>query len=339
MNFSRVTIIIGARRSGTTWIGKIFDSHPDVLYRHEPDLALSESRLPYVIDGSHIEDYLGIAAAYGERLARESTLKSGGQLPVFPKSYHSPRGRFVYSGMIHAMKLVEKAARHELRTFPIPDLVAIDTHDQLRVVIKSVTARGRARVFLRAMPGASFILLLRHPCGQVASTLRGYQSGKFDHQPFAPDLLLTPNARRYGLTQSLLDRMPLEAQLAWDWVLLNELAIEALAGQENARILVYEELCAEPAGTVRDLFRFMLLEWNSQTEAFIQQSTRPVSVRLSRRARYYGVFQNPQTSANKWRNELDQEQQRLILDVVRRTSLAKYWPDTAEAAERAVLIA
>lgn len=114
MNFSRVTMIIGARRSGTTWIGKIFDSHPDVLYRHEPDLALSESRLPYVVDVSQVEACAGIAAAYGERLTRESTLKAVGQLPVFPKSYHSPGRRCVYSGMIHAMKLVEAAA--SLRT-------------------------------------------------------------------------------------------------------------------------------------------------------------------------------------------------------------------------------
>ena len=30
-------LILGSQRSGTTWLAKIVDSHPDVLYRHEPD--------------------------------------------------------------------------------------------------------------------------------------------------------------------------------------------------------------------------------------------------------------------------------------------------------------
>ena len=30
-------LLFGMPRSGTTWLGKIFDSHPQVLYRHEPD--------------------------------------------------------------------------------------------------------------------------------------------------------------------------------------------------------------------------------------------------------------------------------------------------------------
>ena len=36
----RVVFVLGGARSGTTWLAKILDSHPDVLYRHEPDIAL-----------------------------------------------------------------------------------------------------------------------------------------------------------------------------------------------------------------------------------------------------------------------------------------------------------
>ena len=30
-------LLVGLPRSGTTWVGKIFDSHPSTLYLHEPD--------------------------------------------------------------------------------------------------------------------------------------------------------------------------------------------------------------------------------------------------------------------------------------------------------------
>ena len=31
--------LCGMARSGTSWLGKILDSHPDTLYRHEPDIV------------------------------------------------------------------------------------------------------------------------------------------------------------------------------------------------------------------------------------------------------------------------------------------------------------
>ena len=42
----RIILILAAPRSGTTWLAKIFDSHPDVLYRHEPDTVLRATDLP-----------------------------------------------------------------------------------------------------------------------------------------------------------------------------------------------------------------------------------------------------------------------------------------------------
>ena len=40
-------LILGAPRSGTTWLAKIIDSHPDVLYRHEPDKLAAEPVAPH----------------------------------------------------------------------------------------------------------------------------------------------------------------------------------------------------------------------------------------------------------------------------------------------------
>lgn len=39
-------LILGSPRSGTTWLAAIFDSHEDILYRHEPDIVVRQPLLP-----------------------------------------------------------------------------------------------------------------------------------------------------------------------------------------------------------------------------------------------------------------------------------------------------
>lgn len=48
-------LLFGLPRSGTTWLGKLFDSHPDTLYRHE--LA---NRWHKELDGNTIERVMAI---------------------------------------------------------------------------------------------------------------------------------------------------------------------------------------------------------------------------------------------------------------------------------------
>ena len=35
-------LLVGMARSGTSWIGKIFDSQPTTLYKHEPDRSIPD---------------------------------------------------------------------------------------------------------------------------------------------------------------------------------------------------------------------------------------------------------------------------------------------------------
>ena len=47
---SRSILVVGLPRSGTTWIGKIFDSHPRTLYLHEPDSAVPMNGIPLIAE-------------------------------------------------------------------------------------------------------------------------------------------------------------------------------------------------------------------------------------------------------------------------------------------------
>ena len=325
MTFDRLLMILGAPRSGTSWLGKIFDSHPDVLYRHEPDLALWDRRLPFLIPQDQVHAYTAIARDYVNRLLSTPTLKSSGQLPSFPKSYHAPPLELLRTAMIHGLRWVEAASgARRMRSFPIPDLISPAHRSSLRIVVKSISARGRARVFMEALPGMRAIFLMRHPCGQVASTLRGTRQGKFNTGVFVRDVLATPGASKYGLTDQRLSAASDVEQLAWHWATMNELAAEAMADPNRARIVRYEDICRGPLEHARELFAFSGLDWSQQTEAFIERSTH-----YSGTEKYYSVFRNAAAAAERWRTELSNADQRVIMNVVAQTSLARLWDDAS----------
>ncbi len=63
----RLVLVFGMPRSGTTWLGKIFDSHPETLYRHEPDAWGRLNAMPLLAQPDQAERFRG----YGQRLRRE----------------------------------------------------------------------------------------------------------------------------------------------------------------------------------------------------------------------------------------------------------------------------
>jgi hypothetical protein len=317
-------VIAGAPRSGTSWVGKIFDSHPDVLYRNEPDTVLNEDRLPFLILPGGSDPYVAIAADYMDRMLRTPTVKSAGHVPNFPKSYFRWGLGAVHAGIVHVARMLAAGPNGaRLAARRLPDLVDIDANRELHLVVKTVSAQGRLEAFLRAAPRMRVVCLLRHPCGQASSMLRGMRVGKLPkREPFIDDVLATPAASRYGLTREGLMAAPVAEQWAWNWVAMNELALAAAAGHPHSMVMTYESLCADPAGGARQLFAFAGLAWNPQSEEFLQASTRG-----SGKARYHSVFRNTASAATKWRDELSVDEQRSILDVLDQSSLARHWRD------------
>ena len=55
MREQKLILLFGMPRSGTTWIGKIFDSHQDTFYLHEPDSVSPVANLPLVVDTKQAE--------------------------------------------------------------------------------------------------------------------------------------------------------------------------------------------------------------------------------------------------------------------------------------------
>lgn len=324
--------IFGAPRSGTSWLAKIFDSHPDVIYRHEPDSQVRRTDIPYLCSAEDNKRLRDSGRAYLNELLRVRTLKSAGSLPVFPKNYHDPARHYLRTGVIAAIRVAEKLGARKLAAekLQIPDMLRPGVSPYF--VMKSVSALGRARLFRDAMPDSKIILIVRHPCGQVSSTLRGMATNKMSKYVPVAAMSVTAQAQRRGLTHDKLESLPAIEALAWHWALLNEMAMDDLDGAQGVRLLRYEDLCERPMEVARDLFAFAGIDLHAETERFLQQS-----ISYEGKERYFQVFRNPLRSANKWREELTEEEIGRVLEVVRETRPGQLFVEAAtmnQAAQR-----
>ena len=83
------------------------------------------------------------------------------------------------------------------RTFQSPDLIPKREPAPL-YVIKSVNSLSRAPLFCRADSNLKVIHIARHPCGRIASILRGHKRGLMCLPSWLPEIADTQDGRSKG---------------------------------------------------------------------------------------------------------------------------------------------
>ncbi|MEX2615315.1 MAG: sulfotransferase [Alphaproteobacteria bacterium] len=294
-------LIHGAPRSGTTWLAKIFDSHPDVLYRHEPDIELRNTDIPFLPREDEIEASASAAREYVATMHRIRTLRTSGTLPVFPKAHNSRLSwltRYFIVAALHALDQFPAKPRW-VGKIDVPDLISRRNEDSVVPVIKSVGSLARIRLYLHAVPESKVVFIIRHPCGYVSSVMRGRKTGSMGSNVAISGLAETGPGRRRGLTNEYLAKTVPVERLAWVWTLLNELALENSDNSERFKLVRYEDLCESPIKLSKELFAFCNLDWKNQSEKFLQRSTNG-----PRDARYFSVIRDPLDAAMRWQKEM-----------------------------------
>jgi hypothetical protein len=317
VNGSAPILLVGLPRSGTTWIGKIFDSHPSTLYLHEPDSAVPMTEVPMIAARVTAEmDPVELRGVLTRTMSIRMT-RVVGSLPRFKKAYRGPALDWIHRRLAFGAKVSSRF----LGEFNLPDLVRKSPEYPMRVVWKSIESVGRIGLIARLLPQLRIIHILRHPCGWMASQTRGHHQFKFPadrHDWWRFDLLAaTDPAQRRGLSAASFDAMSDLERDVWSWILWNECGAEPSELLPNVMTLLYEEICAAPLEQSRRMFDFALLDWNSQTESFIRRS---VSVH---RNDYYSVFRDPSVAANRWRGNVSTEDLHVAKSIMRQSKLGK----------------
>lgn len=316
MTDSPVILIVGAPRSGTTWLAKIVDSHPDVLYRHEPDETLP-SPDPLTADA---------LPALLDRWVADRGARTAGKRPFFPKSFQYGWARALRSLIAASVSAASRmpAPFAAWGQVSIPDLLR---RPAPRVAIKSVRWAVGAALLARTQPASRIVFILRHPCGQVASVMRGNRDRRFDLKTEGTDMPFDEAtalafAAAHGVDDRTFQALPDAAKYAWSWRAFNEPAYAALAAQPNVHVVLYEALCAEPETLSRRILKFADLDWNPQTRDFVARSTLHQGP-----AGYYAIFRDAVAAAENWRKTMPPDDRTAVRSVAAGSPLARFWPD------------
>jgi hypothetical protein len=302
-----VGLILGAPRSGTTWVAKIADSHPDVLYRHEPDIADPPPDLPVFVDPPPSAELQARFDGHLARWAGARDSRSAGSLPVFPKAFQPPLAPLARRVLVYAAKAGERVDDGLAARAVVPELSA---RRPAARVLKSVNLLGRLPLVLGSPSVSAVVLVLRHPCAQVASGLRQIEREGRRSILAAADLPASPVGRRAGLSADDLARMTDVDVLAWKWLAFNDAALAA--AEEDARVTVvrHETLAHAPYDGAQQVLSGLGLAPADQTKRFLDRSTRGGSTRM------YSARRDPVVATSSWRRDLSDEAVQRIQRVV-----------------------
>lgn len=325
-------LVFGAARSGTSWIGKIFDSHPLTLYKHEPDRVLPD--VPMVPRLDEAEHFVAPVRRFFAQLPTLIQTHVAGSLPIFPKQYRSGVAQ-----QIHRVSVLSALAASSLH-FKLPILqCASADRPEVCVVWKSIDSLGRLGIVLRIMEDSRAIRITRHPCASISSTLRGEAQGKFVSAVSASEdygmmkIWLEAAGRSRKLSLDHLRHFHPIERMAWIWVLSNEKAVDETRATGRCLAVRYEDVCLDPAGKAKELFAFSGLTWNEQAANFIRSSTLGVQPgkfdQLTQNSqRYYGIFRDPIRAADKWKSEMKPEDIERVYRVLRQSDLIRLYPES-----------
>jgi hypothetical protein len=177
-----------------------------------------------------------------------------------------------------------------------------------------------------ALPETRVLLILRHPCGQAASVMAGRRTGQFAAPFEEKDRIVAARnyAATFGVDGAAFDKASDYAQSAWVWRAFNEPIVGALGSLPNARVVLYEDLCRDPNGLSRQLFSFLNLSWQPQTQSFLDTSTSHDGP-----SGFFDVFRSGPQASERWRQTMTPEAQQTVREIVRTGTLGSYWPDIA----------
>lgn len=315
--------VVGKGRSGTTWVGRLLDTFPHCLYKHEPFLHLKRNAYTRWLN-LDINDLTLQETRNRFSSVYRSCLHDVDMPPFFNKSFYN-RNRIVLRALFTLGK-VSSLCRSIYETYGTLKVSETPTD----VVIKEVNLHIRQIVKLDRILQPHWVLMIRTPYGNIASYLRGIRLGLFPG-PCEADKTSLRNAvessedvtlREWGPTLNELSTAGFEALR---WRVEVEPILDYIAKHERSYLLIYERFCVDPLSELAKLFVFLGWDMHTDTHAYLARTVSKPLPTLGMRRTYYGTHRDPLEVANRWRKDLSPRDVEDISEVVCQSPAAQLW--------------
>jgi len=293
--FARLTYVVGHSRGGTTWLGELLACHPATRYLFEP--FASQAHPCTGIDMQTVFN--------GGRFIRRA--KRGAPVADVPVR------RFFRAATPGPDLLATLAATH----LDVLARAAFPTAADCHLVVKQPRIENLG--WAAAAIGADHVVALdRHPFG-VVNSVRRWSMLNWTRLDWA---ILTGDPDLAAAERPLIDaaRTPEERLLVLSWLRSRHLRHVA-AAHPAWIVLDYESLCADPAGTIRRIWRQSGLPADAAADRALADLLDRRSSGGDRWTRFFNVHQDPAERMHAWRHELPASVRRRLERLVRRHDL------------------
>jgi hypothetical protein len=324
MNMLNTIFILGYPRSGTTWFANLFNSHPDVAYRHEV-IGRCYSYFPAQLfhDLKHNNGLVDKDYEKALDIILSPNVESD-RAPFFHKNHLRIESiRLHYLFWIAAKTL--KPLGFIYKYFFYPDKRG------LALVIKETRSTVNMDSMLTGLRADKVVILFRHPCGALASSLRGIETGKMTNSTedmrrcWYQENIHKSYLKGLDISEDDIAGLPEHRYLAILWAQQNEDYLEFSSAEYEKLFISYEAFMHDKERKIRSLFTSLSLDYDPRVEDFIRSTSgssdsRPVMKDSS--SNFYSVYRDQKFDPEKWKKDLPADQisdiEQLTMDTYKR---------------------
>ncbi|NES83470.1 MAG: sulfotransferase [Moorea sp. SIO2B7] len=315
----KIGALFGAGRSGTTWLGAIISSHPEVVYRFEPFHRRNKMKVEisnaYDLLHSDVFSSKDLASIYTALLPAYPEIEKS---PFFSKNYRTN----ISWGKSYIFPLARKnyLVSHLFRYLYTPKDSPMLVFKEVEMVNEFIQLLTRTE-----MP---IVYLVRHPCGVVSSVMQGQKQSLMPtgRRSVLKSLLTKYNpilADQYG---TRLDELTISEQEALLWLLDVGRALGTCQANPNALVVIYEKLVENTLEVTQKVFSHFGLTMAQESISFIEKSTSQ-SLKSQIKGgelgvnKYFTVYRDSKVSRDRWKKEMSEEDQKLVMKIVKNTEV------------------